>query len=331
MANKAADQKSTPGAVRNVGKATKAREAAEDAARAKAEANTPRGRIKRYLIQRFYTRFHMSLILMSAGFAAMLSNWAMLNWGISKMWLRYPVAITLSYLTFLAGVWLWIQYVEFRRVGSEASADSLDEIPDGVNTVASKKSNSKKGDILDLDIPSGGGGGTSIEMPNILRGAGGSFDGGGASGDWVEANPVQAFASNASAPAPTPESSGFLHDAAKSIGNTAGDFFDLDGDAMILIVLAALLIGSVLFISGYIVWFAPDILSEAIFGATLAGGLARTAKRQDDGDWVMGVVKKTWWPFALVFAAAMAFAIYAQIHYPAAKTFAEALQMAIAG
>jgi hypothetical protein len=43
----------------------------------------------------------------------------------------------------------------------------------------------------------------------------------------------------------------------------------------------------------------------------------------------MGVVKKTWWPFAIVFVAAMAFAIYAAIHYPAAKTFGEALAAAV--
>ena len=74
-----------------------------------------RARVKKYLIQRFYTRFHMSLILMSAGFAAMLGNWLLLHWGVGQMWLRYPVAITFSYLTFLAGVWLWLQYLSFRR------------------------------------------------------------------------------------------------------------------------------------------------------------------------------------------------------------------------
>ena len=55
------------------------------------------------------------------------------------------------------------------------------------------------------------------------------------------------------------------------------------------------------------------------------------ARRQDNEGWVLGVVKKTWWPFAIVFAAAMAFAIYAQIHYPAARTLGEALSMAVAG
>ena len=98
-----------------------------------------------------------------------------------------------------------------------------------------------------------------------------------------------------------------------------------------VILLAVLLLGSVFLVSGYILWFAPDILSEAIFGATLAGSLARAAKRQDNEGWVSGVVKKTWWPFAIVFAVAMAFAFYANAHYPAAHTLGEALTAALGG
>ena len=297
---------------------------------------TPEGRIreriKKYLIQRFYTRFHMSLILMSAGLAAMLGNWLLLHWGVGKMWLRYPVAMTLSYLTFLAGVWLWIQYVEFRRGGSSDS-DVSDDSDDGATTGTGRKSNAKGGNTLDLDIipggGGGGGGGGSVGMPNILRGGGGGLDGGGAGGAWDEAVPVQALAAKSSPSVPA--SSGGFGDTFKGIGDKFGDFGDLDGDAVVVIILALVLIGSVLIVSGYIIWFAPDILSEAIFGATLAGSLARTAKRQDNEDWVMGVVKKTWWPFAIVFIASMAFAIYAAINYPAAKTLGEALAAAMAG
>jgi hypothetical protein len=296
-------------------------------------ADTPQERIKRYLVQRFYTRFHMSLILMSAGFAAMVTNWALLHLGVGRMWVRYPVAVTASYLTFLAGVWLWIQYVEYRRRG-DATGNEDDGAAPAANVSASASAGRRtkarrNGSPLDY-LPnsgggSGGGGGSAVEIPNVLRGGGGAFDGGGAAGSWDDVVPGQAFASN---PAPNvPTSSGGIGDMFKGI---SGDFFDLDGDGVVVIVLALLLICSVLLVSGYIVWFAPDILSEAIFGATLAGGLARAAKREDDGGWVLGVVKKTWWPFAIVFAIAMAFAIYASIHYPAAKTFGEVLSMAVA-
>ena len=269
--------------------------------------STARTRIKHYLIQRFYTRFHMSLILMSAGFAAMLSNWALLRAGLGAMWLRYPIAISLAYLTFLAGVWLWLQYAGFRR--EHAPGRSLD------------------GDVPDGNLLSGGGGGGGSADIGEFASGGGSFDGGGAAGEWVEANPVQAFAS--SGPSNVPTSAGGGSDTFGGIGKNLGDFFDLDGEAIVLIVLALLLICSVLILSGYIVWFAPDILGEAVFGATLAGSLARTAKRQDNEGWVMGVVKKTWWPFAIVFSTALAFAIYAAIYYPGAKTFGEAMAAAV--
>ncbi len=268
-----------------------------------------RARVKRYLIQRFYTRFHMSLILMSAGCAAMLGNWLLLHWGVGKMWLRYPVAITFSYLTFLAGVWLWLQYLSFRRDG------------------ANERSAFDAGDVLDIgNVNFGSGGGGSIGSPDIVGSGGGTFDGGGASGEWVDANPVQSLVGNSSANvSPSTGNSSMMGD----IGSKFGDFFDLDGEAIVLIVLALLLVCSVVILSGYIVWFAPDILGEAVFGATLAGGLAGAAKKQDKDGWVMGVVKKTWWPFAIVFAAAMAFAIYAAIHYPAAKTLGETLAAAV--
>lgn len=279
---------------------------------------SPRERIKHYLVQRFYTRFHMSLILISAGLAAMVASWGLLHLGVGRMWIRYPVAVTASYLTFLAGVWLWIQYIEWRKGGAEQDAAS-----------ANKRSLADGGDALDLVTsgPSGGGGNVGgVEIPNVLRGGGGGFDGGGAAGTWDDVVPVQSLTGN--------PGGGISVPSGGSSGSGLSDIFDfgdLDGDALILIVLALLLIGSLLFVSGYILWFAPDILTEAIFGAALAGGVARAAKRQDSEGWVMGVVKKTWWPFAIVFALAMAFAVFAQIHYPAAKTFGEAIQLAIAG
>ena len=261
-----------------------------------------RERVKRYLVQRFYTRFHMSLILMSSGFAAMLSNWVLLQAGLKAMWVRYPIAITLAYFTFLAGVWLWLQYIRITQ--GETNRQSF---IDG-------------GDLPTVNLVPGGGG--SLNVDGVM-GGGGSFDGGGASGEWVEANPVQALASNG--PSASPDGGGVFSDVGKSFG----DFVDLDGEAIVLIVLALLLIFSVLLLSGYVIWFAPDILGEAIFGATLAGSLAGAAKRQDADGWVMGVVKKTWWPFAIVFVVAMVFSIYAAAHYPGASTFGTVLSMAV--
>ena len=63
----------------------------------KTDPGWTRERVKRYLVQRFYTRFHMTLILTSSALAAMLANWAMLHAGIGAMWARYPIATLCAY------------------------------------------------------------------------------------------------------------------------------------------------------------------------------------------------------------------------------------------
>lgn len=267
--------------------------------------NLTRQRVKRYIVQRFYTRFHMSLILASSGFAAMLGNWALLHAaGITKMWIRYPIAVSLSYLTFLLGVWLWLKYVGLWQGtrGSESLVDGVD-VP---------------------DISSGGGGGTGGDgaLPEGLGKGGGQFGGGGASSAWSEASPAKGLADSASSSA---SSAG---GGSSGSSFSLGDFGDLDGDGIMLLLLALALIATIFLCSGYVIWFAPDILSEAAFGATLAGGLARTAKRHDSEGWVAGVLKKTWWPFAIVLGMAQAVAVFAAINFPGASTLRGAISMA---
>lgn len=256
-----------------------------------------REKIKRYLVQRFYTRFHMSLILTSSALAAMLANWLMLGGGMHAMWMRYPVAVSVAYLVFLVGVWLWLQYVGLGR-NSSAGSSLVENL-----------------DVPDIAL---GNSGSKVESPEILP-RGGQFGGGGGQASWEEGSPVQAF-TGATRPSAGGSSSG--------IGSALGDFADLDGDGLILLLLALLLIASVFLLSGYVIWFAPDILGEAAAGVLFAGGLAKTAKRHDNDGWVEGVVKKTWWPFAIVLVLALVFAIFAAIHYPEAQTFRQAVGIA---
>jgi hypothetical protein len=227
----------------------------------------------------------MSLILLSAGFAAMLVNCGLLHAGVGKMWVRYPVAVFASYLTFLAGVWLWIRYVKWRRERAPSS-----------QAVEPTRSALGGADVINLvPSPSGGGGGGGLNLSDAVQGGGGSFDGGGASGGWHDVVPVQSMMSNPEGGAPPMPSgdSGFSF-----------DFGDLDDDGLVLVLLALALAAAVVLVSGYIVWFAPDILTEALFGAALAGSVAKAAHREDASGWVMGVVKKTWWPFTIVLVVA---------------------------
>jgi hypothetical protein len=230
----------------------------------------------------------------------------MLQAGVGSMLVRYPIAIAVAYGTFLLGVWLWLQYA---GVGDAQERRPGDSLVDGAGLP---------------DIPIGGsrGGGGS---GGGFSGKGGGFDGGGASGSWVEGGPRGAMSSpqlNAEALASASGS-----DASSSGGSGSG--FDLDlGDDLGMVILGLLLVLAVLAASGYLVWAAPDILTEAAFGAMLAGGLARRSKHEDAAGWVAGVMKKTWWPFAIVLALALGFAGYAAKHHPQAETFRQALEAA---
>ena len=66
--------------------------------------------LKQHLLRKSYPRLHASLILLLTGLAGFLVSFALLRFGVSSMWLRYPVAIVFAYGVFLLllRVWLWV-------------------------------------------------------------------------------------------------------------------------------------------------------------------------------------------------------------------------------
>ncbi|QJR16037.1 hypothetical protein [Usitatibacter palustris] len=255
--------------------------------------------VKRRLLARFYTRFHMSLILASSAMAAMVTNWALLQIGVGSMLARYPVAIAMAYVTFLGCVGLWLRYV---GLGGKDRQEDGSHLLDGADVPNIRIGGSSGG--------GGGGGG--------LGGRGGSFDGGGASTAWTEGS------ANARMPMVAVADGKGGSDLGKGLGDIAGGG---DGDFALLLLAIALIL-AILAASGYLIFMAPDILTEAAFGALLAGTLAKRSRREDAGGWVSGVVKKTWWPFALVLLVAMILAGYCAAHYPQAKTIRQAFDAA---
>ena len=267
--------------------------------------NAERERVKRYLVQRFYTRFHMSIILSTSALSAMLMSWALLQGGVDAMWMRYPVAIAAAYFVFLCGIWVWLRYVGISQAQSPVSG----LVDSGSNT----------GNVGNLSFPSGGGAGRAL--PDIA-GGGGRFGGAGASGSW------SAIADDDSTPVAAAMAQGSGTSGSSSGGGMS--FGDLDGDGIVVIILAVALAASVFICSGYVIWFAPDILTEAAFGALLAGGLVRSARKHHAEGWVAGVVKRTWWAFGIVLVVSMVFSFYAAAHFPGAHTFKQAIAMALA-
>jgi hypothetical protein len=263
-------------------------------------------RVKAFLQSRYNTRLHMTAILATSGLVAMLANWLLLSNGVGAMLVRYPASILLAYLTFLTGIYVWL-----RLMGLRTNSGVVRSVVENA-------------DVPDVPIGGGGGGGGSGPGLSLPRGGGGGFDGGGASSSWSAAEGRMFSAAQLQqAPAGKASSGSGLKGALGDLGDA------FDGDALVLLALAALLVLVVFATSGYLIFIGPDILSEAAFGALLAGGLAKPTRQQTAAGWIAGVVRKTWWPFALVLAAATALAWYAAVHYPEATTFREAFGLAL--
>ena len=264
-----------------------------------------RASFKAALQRRYSPRLHMSLILSASGFGAMLGSWSLLHLGVESMLVRYPIAISLAYATFLVGVWTWLRAMGFidNEGRSRRSGQSLDG-----------------GDIPISGGSGGGGGSSSVDLP---RGGGGSFDGGGASASWAEGQSTRmAFVG----------ASGGESDSGGKSGGGKGSGFSLDGidgDGLVLLLLALALIAVIFVTSGYLIYCAPDVLTEAAFGAALTGTLSRASRRQSPNGWLAGVVRKTWAPYAVVLVAAIVFAGYATANFPQATTFRQAISMAL--
>ncbi len=266
-----------------------------------------RERFKAALSRRYSPRLHMSCILAASGLVSMLASTFMLGFGVHSMVVRYPIAITLAYATFLVGVWTWLRVMGF------------------VNNDGTRKSSLKDGgSIPDVNISGGSGGGWGGKGGgggSVFSGRGGTFDGGGASASFAEGRAPLMTSNLSSGGSSTVKAAG---------GDAAGSLLDgLDGDGVVLLLLAIALVAAVFVTSGYLIWCAPDVLTEAAFGAMLTGTLARPTKHQTAMGWIGGVLKKTWWPFAVVLVAASLFAGYAHNKYPQASTFRQAIALAL--
>lgn len=65
--------------------------------------------IKANLLHNSLPRISMTLMILLTGFAGFLSSFVMLHFGLTKMWLRYSLAVLVSYAVFLLLLkfWLW--------------------------------------------------------------------------------------------------------------------------------------------------------------------------------------------------------------------------------
>lgn len=113
-----------------------------------------------WLRDRFFLRFHMSLILAGTFLAGLLATKILLALELNRLWLRYAVAVVFAYGCFLILIRVWLWYIGFsaRRSGDDGS-----DLPV---------------EILDLVSDAGSFGGSGLD------GGGGKFGGGGATGSY---------------------------------------------------------------------------------------------------------------------------------------------------
>ncbi len=110
--------------------------------------------IKQRLLRKGLPRLQVSLILLLTGLAGFLTSFSLLHLGVSRMGLRYPIAIVVAYCVFLLLLRLWL-VLQTRRL--EFDPEIPDLTPSGAPT------------------PGGSAG---------LGGDRGDFGGGGAGGSW---------------------------------------------------------------------------------------------------------------------------------------------------
>lgn len=125
-------------------------------------------RVRERLVRDSFPRIQMMLIVALTGGFGLLASFAMLQFGMDSMALRYPLALSLAYLFFLFLIWLWLR----------TNAGDYMDVPDVTALIPRR--------------------GSSVGTPELKSGGGGDFGGGGATGSFDA--PSKALDATASSP-----------------------------------------------------------------------------------------------------------------------------------
>ena len=264
-------------------------------------------RVRRLLLRRAFPRVQMSLILAATGAAGFLASFAMLHLGVSRMWLRYALAVLFAYLIFilLLRLWLFLQ-------GRESRGDLPDLDLTGLDTG------------VDIALDAGGRAAAGADS----FGGGGDFGGGGAGGSWGEG-----LSAGLQHSAPAFEAGGTTLGGGGGGGSSGAgsdllsglDIFDADeGCAFFLLALALVVAGTLAAL--YVVYAAPVLLAEILVEGVLLSGLYRGVKhaRRGGGNWLGAAVRRTWLPVLLTLVTFAAAGYFLQRAAPRARSLGEA-------
>jgi hypothetical protein len=212
-------------------------------------------RMRSRLEREHYPRVQMGWIVTLTGLAGLAASFAMLQAGMTEMGQRYFWAMLVAYGAFFLILWVWLR--------------------------------ARRDDVVDFQP--GGGGGDSAGTPP-WNGAGGMFDGGGASGNYEVASGAADLADGTS-------SAVGAGDVAGGVGEAAG----AAGDAAVPLAVFALLAlaAGIVFSSFFVIYSAPVLLAELLVDGVLAAGLYRGLRGVDQRHWMESALRRTVVPFLL--------------------------------
>jgi hypothetical protein len=262
-----------------------------------------RAALKRRLAERirksYFVRFHMVLILSATVVSGVVCSKLLSLLSVTRMPLRYGIAIIFSYLLFFLFVKLWLLYI---GIGRHARSNK-DKGGGG----------SGWGDL----IPSFRGSGSGSGAPRFTGFGGGASGGGGSGGAFANGTPEVAM------PVGVGSNPGVATGGGGGVGNVLEGVADIADEGvlkLLAIVLLVALVFSVVVVGVYLIWCAPAILSDAAFHVLLVAGLSHRVRRVKESGWEISIFKATWWGVLLILLTAIAFGIVAQLYNPAAVT-----------
>jgi len=212
---------------------------------------------------RISARREMTLGVVVAGVTGLLTSFVALHLGLSRMSVRYPLAVAVAYLIFLGYLWIWLR-THGVRIRSEARSRTLDISPSDLDVV---------------EFPFRFDSGATFEG----FGQGGGFSGGGGGAEWGDAA------------GEAPAHAAAVAQAGKKAGS--GVSVDLGDGAWVLLVAgvaAALVVGAAI----YVIYIAPVLFAEILLDAALAGGLYHRLRAVDGRSWWQSAIRRTIIPAA---------------------------------
>jgi len=205
----------------------------------------------------------MTLGVIVAGVGGLLTSFVALHLGLTRMAVRYPLAVAVAYAIFLGYLWIWLR-MHGIRIRSEARNRTIEISPSDLDVVAFP---------FRSDAPA------PFEF-----GQGGSFSGGGGGAEWGETAAPEA-----------PAHAVAVAHVAKKAGASSG--IDLDDGAWVLFI-AGIAAAAVLGAAIYVIYIAPVLFAEILLDAALAAGLYRRLRGVDARSWWRTAIRRTIVPAA---------------------------------